>query len=241
MRGSWRRRHETTALVRTTLERGPTPSSAFLDGEPAGITLAVDRRPRDKRPRTGPWRLHRRSLYVAGAPFDADPRRSESRRRNPVGIVDAVGVADYRAEAHSNAAPRANAHSLIDPEADASADAHPHVAADAHPDLASDAEPNGNSDPHANGHPDTHPDGHRNLHTHAHPDSDTDTHADADPDTDAHAYADAETDTHAYPDTDADADAYACTRPGHRDCRGQPDRPTDSRRDRHIRKPHRDD
>src|SRR5207248_10653717 len=43
------------------------------------------------------------------------------------------------------------------------------------------------------------------------------------------------------PDTDADADAYACPRPGHRDCRGQPDRPTDFRCDRHIGKSHRDD
>src|SRR2546430_14027556 len=125
MRGSWRRRHETTAVIRTTLERAPTPSSAFLDGEPAGITLAVDRRPRNKRPRAGPWRLQRRSVYLAGASLDAGPRRGESRRGNPVGIFNAVGVADYRAEAHSNAAPRANAHSLIDPEADASADAHP--------------------------------------------------------------------------------------------------------------------
>src|SRR5438105_3717187 len=116
MRGSWRRRHETTAVIRTTLERGPTPPSAFLDGEPGGITLAVDRRPRNKRPRTGPWRLHRRSLYVAGAPLDAGPRRSESRRGKPGDIVDAVGVADYRAEAHSNAAIRANAYPLIEPQ-----------------------------------------------------------------------------------------------------------------------------
>ena len=178
MRGSWRRRHETTAVIRTTLERAPTPSSAFLDGEPAGITLAVDRRPRDKRPRTGPWRLHRRSLYVAGAPFDADPRRSESRRRNPVGIVDAVGVADYRAEAHSNAAPRANAHSYGVSEADphAVADAYTYIAPDSHADGHPDPYPNGCADAHANGHP----------HAYPYPDSNADAYPDTNTNTSAH-------------------------------------------------------
>src|SRR6266550_4531870 len=111
----WRRRHETTAVVRTTLERDPSPSSAFLDGEPTRITLAVDRRPRYERSRAGPWRLQRRSVYLASAPFDADPRRGQSRRWNATRIVNADGVAYYRAQAHPNAASRANAHPLIDP------------------------------------------------------------------------------------------------------------------------------
>src|SRR5207245_3022096 len=114
-------------------------------GEPVGLTRAVDRRTWDERPHHGSGRLQRRFADVAGAPFDADPRRGESRRRNPVGIGNAVGVADYRTEAHSNAAPCANAHSLIDPEADAYP--HPYVVADADPDLASDAGPNGHPDP----------------------------------------------------------------------------------------------
>jgi hypothetical protein len=241
MRGSWRRHHETTAVIRTTLERGPTPSSAFLDGEPAGITLAVDRRPRDERPRAGPWRLQRRSVYLAGASLDAGPRRGESRRGHPVGIVDAVGVADYRAEAHSNAAPRANAHSLIDPKADASTDAHPHVATDAHPDLASDAEPNGDSDPHANGHPDPHTDAQPDADPHT--DADTNTHAEANThtDTDTHADTNANPDPDPDPNPDANPDANPGPGGGHRNRRGQPDWSTDFRCDRHIGRSHHDD
>src|SRR3981081_892747 len=106
MRLSWRKRHETIAVVRTTLERDPAPSSAFLDGEPARITLAVGRRPRDERPRVGPWRLQRRSLYLAGTSLDAGPRRGESRRRHPGGIVNRHRPPDHCAEARPNPDPR---------------------------------------------------------------------------------------------------------------------------------------
>src|SRR6266550_3813634 len=114
--GSWRRHHETGALVGTTRECGPTPSPPFVGGEPVGITRAVDRRARDERPYHRSGRLQRRFADVAGAPFDADPRRGERRRRDPVGIVYAGSVACDRVEAHPNAAPLANARPLIDPE-----------------------------------------------------------------------------------------------------------------------------
>src|SRR6266480_3642954 len=51
--GSWRRHHERSALVRTTRECDPTPSPPFVDGEPVGITRAVDRRNWDERPYHG--------------------------------------------------------------------------------------------------------------------------------------------------------------------------------------------
>src|SRR6266550_5624211 len=108
--GSWRRHHETGALVGTTRKCGPTPSPPFVGGEPVGITRAVDRRARDERPHHGSGRLQRRFADVAGAPFDADTRRGESRRRTRVRIVNASGLAYYRAEADVNAAAGANAH-----------------------------------------------------------------------------------------------------------------------------------
>src|SRR5207249_6145352 len=110
MTGSWRRHHEPSALVRTTRGCGASPSSPILGGEPAGITRAVDRRARDQRPHDGSGRLQRGFADVTGAPFDADPRRGESRRGNAIPIVNAGGVTYYRAEAHPNTAPRAISH-----------------------------------------------------------------------------------------------------------------------------------
>src|SRR6266571_3290511 len=140
MTGSWRRHHERSALVRTTRECGPTPSPPFLDGEPAGITRAVDRRARDERPHHGSGRLQRRFADVAGAPFDADPRRGESRRRNHVCIVNASGLAYYRADADAKPYARADAKSYADADThpDTDSDTHAHTDAATHPDTDSD-------------------------------------------------------------------------------------------------------
>src|SRR6266566_3894724 len=160
--------HETGALVGTTRKCGPPP---FVGGEPVGITRAVDRRARDERPHDGSGRLQRRLADVVGAPFDADPRRGASRRGNPVRIVNASGLACYRAEAHANVAAGANAQPLIDPDADAYAYAYPqpYVIADADPDLASDADPNGHPDPHADADPIAHADADTHPHANAYP------------------------------------------------------------------------
>src|SRR5207237_10810119 len=66
-----------------------------------------------------------------------------------------------------------------------------------------------------------------------------------------HAYANTHADAHAYPDTNAHADANADAnahadadpRTGHRlrNGRGQPDRPSNFRCDRHVRKSHHHD
>src|SRR6266566_981422 len=168
--------HETGALVGTTRKCGPPP---FVGGEPVGITRAVDRRARDERPHDGSGRLQRRLADVVGAPFDADPRRGASRRGNPVRIVNASGLACYRAEAHANVAAGANAQPLIDADADADADAYPQPYADA----------------------DTHPDTDSDTHAHSHADADADTHPDTDSDTHAHADAHTHPHHHAYPRT----------------------------------------
>ena len=145
----------------------------------------MDRRARDERPHDGFGRLQRRFADVAGAPFDADPRRGESRRGNAIRIVNAAGVAYYRAEAHPNAAPRANAHSYGVSEAD------PHAVADAYTYIAPDS--------HADGHPDPYPNGCADAHANGHPDADPD--ADAYPDSNADAYPDTNTNTSAHPRT----------------------------------------
>src|SRR3989441_12398490 len=116
MRWSWRKPHETSALVRPPRERGATPSPPSLDGEPAGIARALDRCTRDERPHDGSGRLHRRFADVARAPFDADPRRGESRRGNPIRLVNAAVVAYDGAEAHTNPAPGANGHPEVVPD-----------------------------------------------------------------------------------------------------------------------------
>src|SRR5438067_5394613 len=141
MTGSWRRHHEPSALVCTTRGCGPSPSSPFLGSEPAGITRAVDRRARDQRPHDGPGRLQRGFADVAGAPFDADPRRGESRCGNPIRIVNAGGVAYYRAEAHPDAARCADAHSY------GVSEAHPYAVADAETYIAPDTHDDGHPDP----------------------------------------------------------------------------------------------
>src|SRR5438552_10551298 len=130
MTGSWRRHHETRALVGTTRECGSTPSPPFVDGEPVGITRAVDRRARDERPHHGSGRLQRRFADVAGAPFNADTRRGESRRRNHVCIVSSGGHDNDCAEANSDADPGPDAQPLIDPDADADAYPDPYAAPD---------------------------------------------------------------------------------------------------------------
>ena len=223
MTGSWRRHHETSALVRTTRECGATPSPPVLDREPAGITRPVDHRAGDERPYDGSGRLQCRFADVAGAPFDADPRRGESRRGSPIRIVNAGGVAYNRAKAHPDAAPRANAHPY------AVADAQPGFVADAETYLASDTHAHRHSNAHAHPNADPDPDTNSDAHSHANAHPDTYPCADANPDTNTHAYSD----THAY--------AYPGARRGYRDRRGQPDRSANFRGDRLIGKPQDDD